>query len=151
MCRPCSTFKSEHLFPRCCECSPVMEKPTVHEQTMSYTDGLGTERKTQGGICHVLEAPTVFLPDNRSEPCETRSSHSVSTNTLRLAGDKHLAARRCCRATPPLLFSLSFNAFTFVCSSSRATPRVLPLLSFFLTLRSASRRAHILYILHIMI
>ncbi|XP_049447653.1 ubiquitin-like protein 3a isoform X1 [Epinephelus fuscoguttatus] len=51
----------------------------------------------------------------------------------------------------PPLFSLSFNAFTFVCSSSQATPRVLLLLSCFLTFSSASRRAHILYILHIMI
>lgn len=61
-----------------------------------------------------------------SEPCETRSRHSVSTNTLLLAGDKHLVARLCCRATlHSLFFSLSFNAFTFVFGSSQATPSVL--------------------------
>lgn len=92
----------------------------------------------------------VFFPDNRSEPCETRSRHSVSTNTLCWAGDKHLVARLCCRATPLAVFSLYLMPSLFVCCSSKATPRV-PLPQVFLTFCSASRKAHILCILHIII
>lgn len=66
-----------------------------------------------------------FLPGNRSEPCETQSKLQVSTNTLRLAGDKHLPARLCCRATPPAVFSLYLMPPLFVFSSSQATPRDL--------------------------
>lgn len=89
----------------------------------------------------------VFLPDNRSEPCETLSRHAVSTNTLRLAGDKHLVARLSCRATR-LAVSLYLMPSLFVFSSSQATPSVL-LPRVVLTFCSASRKAHIIYILHI--
>lgn len=41
------------------------------------------------------------LPENTSDCCETRGRHQVSTDTLRWAGDKHLAARLRCRAALP--------------------------------------------------
>lgn len=92
----------------------------------------------------------VFLPDNGSEPCKTYISRSVDTNTLRLAGDKHLVARLLLPCNSPCCF-LCLHLMPLFFFLSPALPKPHLVLWAFLTFFTASHRDHILYILHIMI
>lgn len=89
----------------------------------------------------------MFLSDCRSEPSETWSRHSVSTNTLCLAEDKHLVARLCCHATL-YLFVIFFLSHVMPSLLSLALPKPHLVFFCFLTFCSSSRKAHILHIPH---
>lgn len=107
------------LFPRYRRSIPVKKEARRTQKPADYN---GETRI----FCSPVWCGSVprFLPGNRAEPCETRSRLQVSTNTLRLVGDKHLAARRCCRATSPRCFPSLFNASTF-CSSALPKPHLV--------------------------